>query len=159
MATLTFEQWAKKLEKWNKAQLDAVRIALKTGTEIVRAEAIRNHLSGPKMPRGVGSPNTATLARGTGDLAGSINTKVAVAGTKLQASVLTNLKYARIHSKGGTIVPVRARALKFKIGNQWIAAKRVTIPARPFLEPSLDAKRNEVDRIIANRIVEAYKQA
>lgn len=52
-------------------------------------------------------------------------------------AVGTNVKYAATHQFGAdrTIRPKRAKALRFKIGDQWIMRKqvRVKIPARPFL--------------------------
>jgi phage gpG-like protein len=46
----------------------------------------------------------------------------------------SNLKYARIHQLGGVIVPKSRKFLRFPIGGgQFMFAKKVTIPARPFL--------------------------
>ena len=41
--------------------------------------------------------------------------------------------YARIHQLGGVIRPRRARALRFMLGDAVVFARRVTIPARPYL--------------------------
>jgi phage gpG-like protein len=41
--------------------------------------------------------------------------------------------YAAVHQFGAVIVPVRANALTFRIGKRVIHAKRVTVPARPYL--------------------------
>lgn len=45
----------------------------------------------------------------------------------------TNVLYAAIHQFGGTIKPVTQRALRFRVGDRWVMASEVTIPARPFL--------------------------
>ncbi|MBN8955726.1 MAG: phage virion morphogenesis protein [Rhizobiales bacterium] len=45
----------------------------------------------------------------------------------------TNVLYAAAHQLGATIRPVSKQALRFRIGDHWITAKEVTIPARPFL--------------------------
>ena len=45
----------------------------------------------------------------------------------------SNQVYAAIHQFGGTITPKNGEYLKFKIGNRYVSAKRVDIPARPFL--------------------------
>lgn len=46
----------------------------------------------------------------------------------------TNVKYARVHQYGATIVPVKAKRLVFQGPNRrMIFAKRVVIPARPFM--------------------------
>jgi phage gpG-like protein len=58
--------------------------------------------------------------------------------------VSTNVPYARIQNQGGTIVPVRAKALAFQGANgQMIFAKKVTIPARPF-DQFTDANEEEL---------------
>lgn len=50
-----------------------------------------------------------------------------------QVSWGSNLVYAAIHQLGGTIRPKKAKRLVFRVGNQTIFAKEVTIPARPYL--------------------------
>jgi phage virion morphogenesis protein len=45
----------------------------------------------------------------------------------------TNVVYAAIHQFGGTIRAKTAKGLRFKIGNDFVVRKSVTIPARPFL--------------------------
>lgn len=46
----------------------------------------------------------------------------------------TNVAYAPTHQFGATIVPVSARALRFKTRDgRWHLLKKATIPARPFL--------------------------
>lgn len=64
-----------------------------------------------------------------GHLLGSIAHKV----SGDQVSWGSNLVYAAIHQLGGTIRPKSAKRLVFRIGNQTIFAKEVTIPARPYL--------------------------
>lgn len=69
----------------------------------------------------------------TGRLRSSIGYKVkGGVGT-----IFTNLKYAAIHEYGGNIIPKRAKALKFKVGGVWVITKKVVIPARPYLTPSV----------------------
>jgi phage gpG-like protein len=60
----------------------------------------------------------------------------------------TNTKYARVHQYGATIVPVTAKALRFrgytrtakgrKKYGAWIFAKKVVIPARPMVPNGSD---------------------
>lgn len=46
----------------------------------------------------------------------------------------TNLKYAAIHQFGGVIVPKRKKVLRFPVaGGGFAFARRVVIPARPYL--------------------------
>lgn len=50
------------------------------------------------------------------------------------AEVGSNVRYAAIHQHGGEIRPRSAPALAFRLtGGRWVRAKKVTIPARPFL--------------------------
>lgn len=74
----------------------------------------------------------------TGRLRSSINWQVSGQGDSRELRVGTNVIYGRIHEYGGTIVPKRARLLSFVIGGKRIFAKQVTIPRRPYLQPSVD---------------------
>lgn len=51
-----------------------------------------------------------------------------------------DVRYALIHELGGTIQPKNKPWLVFKIGEHWVRAKQVTIPARPYLRPAADAE-------------------
>jgi phage gpG-like protein len=44
----------------------------------------------------------------------------------------TNIAYAEVHDQGKVIVPVKAKALRFKCHGKFVFRKKVTIPARPF---------------------------
>jgi phage gpG-like protein len=68
--------------------------------------------------------------RDTGRLQRSITSKPDAKGV----TVGTNVKYAKTHQFGATIVPVKAKRLVFPGPNgRLIFAKKVTIPARPFM--------------------------
>jgi phage gpG-like protein len=54
----------------------------------------------------------------------------------------SNLKYAAIHQYGGTIRPVRAKALRFKVGGSFVTVKKVKIPERPYIVPKIDRIEN-----------------
>lgn len=49
------------------------------------------------------------------------------------ATVGTNLVYAAIHQRGGTIRAKTAKGLRFKTGGRWVTRREVQIPARPYL--------------------------
>lgn len=68
----------------------------------------------------------------------------------------TNIKYARIHQKGGTIRSKKAKFLRFKVGSRWAMKKSVKIPARPFIGISADDKQ-EIMRLFRETINEAMK--
>lgn len=63
--------------------------------------------------------------------------------------------YALIQELGGVIVPVRAKALKFKLPDgSFRIVKSVTIPARPYLRPAADANYP----MLARKIREAFEE-
>jgi phage virion morphogenesis protein len=64
-----------------------------------------------------------------GGLMGSIT----FAADTRSVRVGSNKVYAAVHQFGATIKPVHAPALRFRLGNRLVFAKRVTIPARPYL--------------------------
>ena len=53
---------------------------------------------------------------------------------------------ARVHQLGATIVPVKARVLHFKVGGKSVFAKKVVIPARPYVGLS-GANALEMERV------------
>lgn len=55
--------------------------------------------------------------------------------------------HAAIHQYGGTIVPKKAKRLVFRIGNRQVFAKKVTIPARPFIGLSDENKEDILDNV------------
>jgi phage virion morphogenesis protein len=68
--------------------------------------------------------------RNTGRLQRSISSQADASGV----TVGTNLKYAPTHQWGATIVPKKAKRLAFPgPGGSMIFAKKVVVPARPFL--------------------------
>lgn len=58
---------------------------------------------------------------------------IRVESTSSEVIVGSDRPYARIHQEGGTITPKNGSALRFKIGERWVFAKKVDIPARPYL--------------------------
>lgn len=57
----------------------------------------------------------------------------------------SGLVYARIHQEGGVIEPRTAAALAFTLGNQFVMAMRVTMPARTFVGLSGENQADVVD--------------
>lgn len=159
MATYTMPEFKKKLNRWAERNPQSLKISLRKGVGLVRLEAVDKHLSGPKMATGKGDKKNATLARGSGDLASKLNTRVKATNTKIAASLGSNLKYARIHEKGGVIKPKKKKSLRFKIGGNWVIVKQVTIPARPYLSPSLKEKKKDVYRMIERDMVAEYNRS
>jgi len=80
-----------------------------------------------------------TTGKSKGRLSGSI-TVTDVPGEPLARAIGTDVIYARIHEYGGVITPVHADALAIPLDGGGVAfVKSVTIPARPYLEPALEA--------------------
>lgn len=89
----------------------------------------------------------------SGDLRGSIHTKVTETTTSVKGTVYSagDVKYARIHEYGGTIpahdiVPNKKKALAFIVDGKQIFARRVHIPEinmpeRSYLRSSLEELR------------------
>lgn len=159
MTKQSMAEFQKKLQRWMRNTPGDVSTGLSRGADIVIAEAQKTHLSGPKMPRGVGSARGGTLAARTGRLRRSITKRINVSRLRIIALVGSNLKYARIHEKGGEIKPVRARMLVWRDGEGLHFAKKVRIPARRFLRPSIDVKRTAVMKEILNAVMMGYKKA
>jgi len=57
----------------------------------------------------------------------------------------SNWPLAHVHQNGMTITPKDKRALQFKIGNQFVTTKSVTIPSRPFVGLSADNRQEIID--------------
>lgn len=107
----------------------------------------------------------APVARGgqplrkTGALANSTHADATATGVRV--TVGAGLRYALVHQRGAIIRPKSAKALAFRVGKQLVFAKKVVIPARPFLpEGALPPKWNvevekTVQRVLAKRIPSA----
>jgi phage virion morphogenesis protein len=67
--------------------------------------------------------------RDTGRLQRSYTSSV----TNRGFSIGTNTRYAVTHQEGRTIVPVRAKMLRWSVGGKTFTAKKVEIPARPMV--------------------------
>lgn len=72
-------------------------------------------------------------------------------GNKVLAGVF-GVIYAKIHEFGGVITPKNGPFLAFQIDGKWIFTKKVTIPARPYLRPSIDNHGEEVKQAISDAL-------
>lgn len=88
--------------------------------------------------------------RDTGLLANSIH----YAADSRRVEVGTNDKRARVHQEGMTIRPKRAKWLRFRLADQWVTRRQVTVPARPFLGISSQDEQT-IDETLRRRIEEA----
>lgn len=129
---ISFEDWAKKLARWSVTGSQQVKLVLQQAGELVRREAQASHLSGPKMPRGVGDSTGGTLAVQTGTLRRSITIRVSVSPGDITAEVGTSIPYGRVHELG------------------------LKMPERPFLRPSLNKEHGQIFNMIRDAWFKAY---
>jgi len=100
----------------------------------VQKENVRKKLN--KNPRGVLEGALQVI---------SIDNKTAEAGIPANTII-----YALAHEYGVTIYPRKASALRFEIDGKVIFAKSVTIPARPYVRPSVRQGQNKAVKAIIN---------
>jgi phage gpG-like protein len=90
------------------------------------------------------------LKRQTGFLANSLFSTFEMEQNGVRITLSPRgVKYARIHEFGGIIRPKEATALRFQIGDKWITTKKVTIPARPYLRPTLIRAHDKIMKLLA----------
>ena len=76
-----------------------------------------------------------------------------VAGTGVSGRIATNLIYARIHEYGGIIRAKPGGWLRFKTADgSWHTVKQVRMPARPYVEPTLREKKDDITRDIVKEV-------
>lgn len=104
-------------------------------------------------------PSARAMAEGgkTLDKESHLKDSIDYVATSDKVMVGSNLPYARIHQKGGTIKPGKGKYLKFKgLGGKDVFVKEVTMPARPYLGVSAD-DMEEVQETIADFLKGAFK--
>jgi phage gpG-like protein len=111
---------------------DALIRAMRKAKELSTTRYIR---------RGGGAPVPGKLTYRGGRLVGSITHRVWKHGNVWRAKLGSDVKYARIHEKGGVIRPARGEYLTFYIphADRWVRTKEVKMPKRPYLTPSMKA--------------------
>lgn len=73
-----------------------------------------------------------------------------------QVTVGSSLVYAAIHHFGGVIKPKSAKVLAFVAGGKQRFAKKVTIPARPYIGIS-PANAREIEAVVADFVREVLR--
>lgn len=89
----------------------------------------------------------ARILTESGRLRDSINSQA----SRDEVRVGTNVIYAAIHQFGGTIKPVSASHLMFRIGDHFAMVDSVTLPARPFLGISAEDE-TEIAEIVFDAV-------
>lgn len=78
---------------------------------------------------------------------------------KIKIFIGTNLIYAAIQEFGGEITPKRAPFLRFQIDGEWITARRVRIPAHPYVRPTMDEDGAEAKREVGAALRDIIRAA
>ena len=95
----------------------------------------------------------SSKATGGAGLGGSIQTVVSKAtDTRAEVDVGPTVIYGRIHELGGIILPVHAKMLSWVDNGKRIFAKRVQIPARPYLRPAVDEHEKEISQAVGHQL-------
>jgi len=88
-----------------------------------------------------------------GVITGHLRRSIQGRSVKDKGILSSDVIYSAIHEYGGIIVPVKANALKFKIGENWITTQKVVMPKRPFLKPALEDNMKDLETIIKNEVM------
>jgi phage gpG-like protein len=89
------------------------------------------------------------LKRRTGLLVNSLRSELKSIPEGVLVFISANPIYSRIHEFGGVIRPKRSNLLRFQVGGRWVSARSVTIPARPYLRPTLIRSRDKIMKTLA----------
>ena len=97
-------------------------------------------------------------AKQRGQLAHSIIPSVRRTGTGAEAEIGPRVIYGRIQELGGTIRPIRAKVLHFKIGNEDVFTKMATLPPRPYLRPAVEENEAEIRKAMMASLNDAFNE-
>jgi len=121
---------------------DALKRAAMAGGQVIEANAKIN------VNRTFSSKST-----GGAGLGGSIQTRVSKStDTHAEVEVGPTVIYGRIQELGGIVLPVHAKMLSWVDNGVRIFAKRVQIPARPYLRPAVDEHENEIRQAVGYQL-------
>jgi len=144
------QRFLSNIKKIEKKVPDASRMAMFMATELLRGYIVKYKLSGQLLKV------RSNLLRS------SITKEVIGKGFNIIGRVGSNVKYARIHELGGpqkpiTIVPVRAKALRFYIGGEKIIVRSVTIPAfaikaKYYIKSSMRETAKRLRQVIGRKV-------
>lgn len=89
----------------------------------------------------------------TGHYRRSISTSVRILGDDLVGTLAGNVVYAAPHEFGAIIFPKKGQYLRFPIQGHWVSVRKVVIPQRPLLTPSITENVDEIGEIIVDSII------
>ena len=79
--------------------------------------------------------------------------------TGAEAEIGPHVIYGRIQELGGTIRPVHAQALHWVIDGEDRFAKKVTIPARPYLRPAAEEHSPQITEVMRRTLADGINDA
>ncbi len=99
-----------------------------------------------------GEPGKPQVRKGY--LRRSIRNRVEEHGREIVIKVGSNLIYAPVQELGAVIRAKKAEYLTFKIDGQWRRKKEVTIPARPYIRPTVEENLTGVEKFLVDAVLE-----
>jgi len=141
---MTFAEFNQRWGRLGPAFPAEISRALQKAARLVQRTSQEKYLTGPRPLR---------LGVVTGRLRRSIETKVEVNGTRVEALIGTNVEYARIHEYGGGISR-RGGFLGGQLGVRGATRTTGRMPARPFLAPAIRDQQQETIRLVHKATVD-----
>lgn len=135
------DAWQRMLRVFPEAIKKSLEQALALGLEASRA----------RMASGGGGPRIRS-----GRLARSLGWRVYQDGDTFIGQLYAEAPYAGVQEYGGQIQATKAQYLKFRVQGRWAQARRVSIPARPYLRPGRDAAVEALPELLARNLTEAW---
>lgn len=140
--------WVKGLDDFGKTAARAIDRAMQVHLELISGTVRRSTYSGAGLKVRTGDLIRSIGAR-TGKGIFGTTVRATSKGFEVKGEIGSRLIYAAVQEKGMTIEAKRAPFLTFPIlapggGTQvvgWARARRVTIPARPYLEPAVNQSK------------------
>jgi phage gpG-like protein len=117
----------------------AMARALETGLEAARA----------RMRPGGGGPRVRS-----GRLLRSLGSRVTRRGEAVVGELYAEAPYAAAQEHGAVIQARRRKHLRFMVEGRWVMARRVVLPARPFLRPGRDAAAQALEKELVRALEE-----
>lgn len=135
---------------------DSIRIEIDTSASIRMLRAAIDAIEPPSITYAVrdaarvyGAGIDRRAPRKTGRLARSFEI-IPLSATSYEVS--SDLVYAPVQEFGATIRPRRAQALRFFVGGRLVFARKVTIPAQPYVTPTFEADSGKAFDRFADRV-------
>ncbi|MBI5522923.1 MAG: hypothetical protein HY910_09855 [Desulfarculus sp.] len=90
----------------------------------------------------------------SGCLAASLGQRVSGGGLSLEGELYSDLPYAGVQEYGGLIQAQRAKYLRFQVEGRWVLARRVLVPARPYLAPGAEGAVDALEGHLTRALLE-----